>query len=261
MKTVELIYDRDCPNVARARAHLLLAFAEAGLAARWLEWDRGDPASPAHVRDYGSPTVLVGGNDVAGAAPAGGVSCCRLYTDTDGGFRRAPPVEVIAAALKSRCLEPVPGGCRGRSIGWRSSLAMLPGIGASLLPAGVCPACWPAYAGLLGSLGLGFLLETAYLLPLTGLFLVIAVAALAHRARARRGYGPFLLGLGASAVVLLGKFLSGSDAAMYGGVVLLVAASTWNAWPRKTAGRGGDACPACAPGGRASCSTQPGAGE
>jgi hypothetical protein len=32
---------------------------------------------------------------------------------------------------------------------------------------GVCPACWPAYAGILGSLGLGFLLDSTSLLPVT----------------------------------------------------------------------------------------------
>jgi|GEM_PF-2330127 len=33
-------------------------------------------------------------------------------------------------------------------------------------PQGRCPACWPAYAGVLSALGLGFLLESAYLLPM-----------------------------------------------------------------------------------------------
>jgi len=101
MINVELIYDRDCPNVAEARAELMRAFSEAGIAVRWVEWDRGDPASPSYVRSYGSPTVLVNGKDVAGARPMKGVSCCRLYSSADGGFRGAPEAAMIAKALKS----------------------------------------------------------------------------------------------------------------------------------------------------------------
>jgi hypothetical protein len=40
---------------------------------------------------------------------------------------------------------------------WKQNLLAVPGIGLSLLPKIACPACWPAYAGLLSSLGLGFL--------------------------------------------------------------------------------------------------------
>ena len=44
MRTVELIYDGNCPNVAEARAELMRAFSEAGVPARWVEWNRADPA-------------------------------------------------------------------------------------------------------------------------------------------------------------------------------------------------------------------------
>src|SRR2546427_12053208 len=54
----------------------------------------------------------------------------------------------------------------------------VPGIVAALLPSLTCPLCWPAYAGVLSSLGVGFVGTTAYLLPLTATFLAIAVGAL-----------------------------------------------------------------------------------
>src|SRR5207237_979182 len=88
----------------------------------------------------------------------------------------------------------------------RARAQLLPGVAMALLPKVACPACWPAYAGLLGSLGLGFLMQNAYLLPLTALFLVGAVGALGWRARRRRGYGPVALGVLAAAVMLVGKF-------------------------------------------------------
>jgi hypothetical protein len=89
----------------------------------------------------------------------------------------------------------------------------------------------PAYAGLISSVGLGFLMETAYLLPLTALFLTLALVSLGLRARRRRGYGPLILGLTAAAVLLVGKFALDSDAAVWAGLAALIAASVWNAWP------------------------------
>jgi hypothetical protein len=87
---------------------------------------------------------------------------------------------------------------------WRQNLLAAPGIGLSLLPKIACPACWPAYAGLLCSLGLGFLIPNAkYLLPMTAAFLLLAVGTLAFRARRRRGYVPFVVVILAASLILL----------------------------------------------------------
>ncbi len=119
--------------------------------------------------------------------------------------------------------------------GWSKALAVLPGAGLSLLPVGACPACWPAYAGVLSSFGLGFLLDAKYLLPVTGAMFAVALATLAHRARSRRGYGPLGLGITAASVALLGKFVLSSDSLLYVGIALLVGATVWNVWPRRSA--------------------------
>ena len=118
---------------------------------------------------------------------------------------------------------------------WRQGMLALPSIGVSILPKLACPACWPAYAGLLTSIGLGVLISTAYLLPLTAAFLLLALAAMLFRAKQRRGYGPFLLGLVAASGILMGKFVWESHAVMYGAVGLLVVCSLWNTWPRRAA--------------------------
>src|SRR5436190_1846488 len=78
-------------------------------------------------------------------------------------------------------------------------------------------------------MGLGFLMETAYLLPLTATFLALAVFALGFRARRRRGYGPLAVGLAAAGLLLVGKFVLDSA------VAALVGASLWNAWPARPA--------------------------
>jgi len=116
---------------------------------------------------------------------------------------------------------------------WKQGMLALPSIGVSILPKLACPACWPAYAGLLTSIGLGFLISAVYLLPLTTVFLVLALGALAFRAKQRHGYGPFLLGIVAASGVLIGKFVWESNPAMYGAVALLVSSSLWNTWPRR----------------------------
>ncbi len=99
--TIELIYDLDCPNVNKARAQLLRAFAEAGMEPRWSEWNRGASDSPPHAARYGSPTILVGGKDVIDAAPSSGSASCRLYPGDDGRLQKVPPVEKIVAAIRS----------------------------------------------------------------------------------------------------------------------------------------------------------------
>ena len=116
---------------------------------------------------------------------------------------------------------------------WKQSVLAAPGIGVALLPKLACPLCWPLYAGIISSIGLGFLISTAYLLPITVAFLILTLAALGFRAKQRRGHGPILVGLIASGAVLAGKFYLESNTTLYAGIGVLVAASVWNAWPRK----------------------------
>ncbi len=134
---------------------------------------------------------------------------------------------------------------------WRNPLGAMSGATLlAFLTRLLCPACWPAYAGLLSSMGLGFLLKTTWLLPLTMITLVFVMASLAFRARARRGYGPFMLGLPGASALLIGQFVFISGTAMSGwgidgGAILLVAASVWNGWPRKRKSMETDECPSC----------------
>lgn len=252
MERVTLLYDRDCPNAGTARGNLLRAFAEAGTPARWDEVDLGADDTPAGWRGYGSPTVLVDGRDADGTCPdADAGRTCRTYLD---GVARhgAPPVGLLVAALRamppsaaSAPSPPPPTRAAQRSA--RQLLVAAPGVAMALLPKVACPACWPAYAGLLSSMGLGFLMETRYLLPLTGLFVGLTLATLAWRAERRRGFGPVLLGALAAAVLLIGKFVYDLDAATWAGVSALVGASLWNAWPRKAALAPTGSCPSCVP--------------
>lgn len=100
MKTVELVYFKGCPHVEEAREQLHRALSQAGIDKKWTEWDRDDPACPTRLKGYGSPTILVDGEDVTGAAPAGDGACCRSYIDEGGRVAGAPPLGLILTALK-----------------------------------------------------------------------------------------------------------------------------------------------------------------
>jgi mercuric ion transport protein len=89
--SVELVLIQGCPNARIARENLGSALTRAGRQAEWVEWDAEDPAIPAELLVYGSPTILVDGRDVTGAAQTGSAAACRA----DG----APAVSVILAAL------------------------------------------------------------------------------------------------------------------------------------------------------------------
>ncbi len=105
MTTIELVFDGDCPNVPAARDALRGVLAELNLPVEWQEWDRAEPNAPDHVKQYGSPTILVNGRDVserAASDPAANDAAsksCRVYVDANGRFHGVPPAEAIHAAL------------------------------------------------------------------------------------------------------------------------------------------------------------------
>lgn len=219
---VDLIYEHSCPNVLTARTRLLDAFQREGIQPRWREWEVSRPETPMHFRGYGSPTILVNGVDVDGGSGKADGGSCRVYA-TPTGHDAAPSVEHIAVKMRRSASQ------GGRAGGF--SLATLPSVGIALLPKLTCPVCWPAYTALLGAMGVNFVNYTPILLPVLIVLLAVALVALAYRARCRRGYGPFWLGLLASLVILLGKFHWSSDLAVYAGSFTLLGASAWNIWP------------------------------
>src|SRR2546422_9134301 len=101
---------------------------------------------------------------------------------------------------------------------WKETALAVPGVGVSMLPNVICPVCSPAYAAVLSSIGLGFLVSTTYLLPVTVAFLAVAVGTLAFRAASRRGMLPFWVGVVAGGSVVTGKFWLDAASITYAGV-------------------------------------------
>lgn len=98
--TIELIYEQTCPNVDAARVLIKSACAQVGRAADWREWEVSDPQFPAHAHGFGSPTILVGGVDVAGQS-ASVSDCCRIYSG-EQGVQGVLMLEQVVQALKGR---------------------------------------------------------------------------------------------------------------------------------------------------------------
>ncbi len=100
---IELVYDRTCPNVERARSMIRTALTQLGSPPDWKEWDRDDQATPVELRGFGSPTVLVNGRDVGcdeNEAAVTAANSCRIYMADRGCVCGAPSATLIANAIR-----------------------------------------------------------------------------------------------------------------------------------------------------------------
>jgi len=126
------------------------------------------------------------------------------------------------------------GGMNNKqSFSFSSFFATLPSIGAILLPAATCPACWPAYAGLLSSFGVSFIDYTPWLMPIIVVLMMVSLGALAWQSKKRENYKPLMLGVAGVIILVVGKFQLELDSVVYAGAALLIIASIWNSWPEK----------------------------
>jgi hypothetical protein len=93
-----------------------------------------------------------------------------------------------------------------------------------------CPLCWLA---LMSALGVGSVINSAWLQPLAVALLFLSVSMLLGRARRRGGYGPFMLGLLAAGAIYLNKFILNYDPGVYLSGATLISASIWNTLPKR----------------------------
>jgi mercuric ion transport protein len=221
---IELVYDSNCPNVERARENVRLALKQTGIKAGWQEWERGDPDTPGHLLNYGSPTILVNGKDIITNMPDSHSESCRLYADINGQLQGVPPVEAIVIAITNKRA----GITRSRIGG---IIGALPAIGVAFLPKIACPICWPAYAALLSAVGLGFLIQGNNLLIVSMVFLGLALAVFGLRGRNRKNFMPFWLALVGVSFIIPGKFLWENMVMFYAGTVFLTVAVILDIWP------------------------------
>lgn len=223
MLRVEFIYDKDCPNIKATRSNLMKAFSEAKLNAKWKEWDRNSDESPEYAKKHGSPTILINGKDIMGVEPESGANCCRVYNGSG-----VPSVDLITKKLSA----PIEERQSNKAFGFLGTFSIGPGVGAALLAKASCPLCYPAIAGFLSSIGLGFLFKGANFYLLMSFFLMIALFGLGFKANTRRGYVPLYVGIVGAITALLFHYLN-NQYLSYLGIGFLVLASIWNLIPVK----------------------------
>jgi hypothetical protein len=109
----------------------------------------------------------------------------------------------------------------------RRFAAAIPAVATAVISHdGLCPACWPLVGGLMSSLGATFLIETRFLLALMIACLALAVGMLSYRVRG--DYRLFALGILASALILVGRFVLDAAPLTIGGACLLLGAYIWS---------------------------------
>ncbi len=233
---VELIYFDGCPNIADARATLIKALVELRQSVKWVEWNQNDKNCPKEYTQYGSPTILIEGKDIAPIKFTQQGNCCRVYQSKENKLEGFPSLEAIQKAIS----EKVNDNCRlvdndqnSERPKWIAFITAVPSIFIALLPKLTCPICWPAYTALLAALGLNFANYTPYLPIIISVLLIISLVSIGYKARSRHGYSPFWLGVVASLSIIAGQFIWYSQALFFSGSILLISAAIWNAWPNK----------------------------
>ena len=225
MTKVELIFDKDCPHISMTRSNLMKAFSLVDLPAYWKEWDRNSSETPQYAKKHGSPTILVDNEDLVSVKPESEANCCRFYEGSG-----VPSVDLITKKLLQTKNESSKNSTR--LFGFLGTISVGPGFGAAFLAKASCPFCYPAIAGFLSSVGLGFLLKGAYLYAVMVTFLGITLFGLGFKAKKRRGFKPLYLGAFGSLLVLVFHYFK-NDYLFYLGIGILIIASIWNIIPVK----------------------------
>jgi hypothetical protein len=89
----------------------------------------------------------------------------------------------------------------------------------------------------MSALGVGPVISSQWLQPITIGLLLLSAGGLLVRARRRAAYGPFILGLTAGIAMYLCKFKLNSDVGVYLSGATLVAAAVWNILPQRRRGK------------------------
>jgi hypothetical protein len=95
--TIQLLTFKHCPLADAARASLQQALAQLSIA----DYDEIDilvPATAPELRGWGSPTILVDGEDVSGSTKGDSIAC-RVY---EAPGRVPSPATIVACIRRTR---------------------------------------------------------------------------------------------------------------------------------------------------------------
>ena len=101
MLKLELIFDKDCPNVDLARMNIREALKKLNLAESWDEYERHSDACPSYAKNVASPSIFIDGKDISDSTLKGELECCRLYQIDEKTNSLAPKVDMILNHLRN----------------------------------------------------------------------------------------------------------------------------------------------------------------
>ena len=95
---VQLLTFAGCPHAEAARETLRSVLVSSAVVVPIEDVDTNAPGTPEALRGWGSPTILINGEDAEGQdAPTG--ASCRLYRDQGGRLRGTPTQALLRSAL------------------------------------------------------------------------------------------------------------------------------------------------------------------
>jgi hypothetical protein len=214
--TIELVWTTSGPALTAARAVLAAALTQTGALDVWEEWKADDPLRPRRLRpNMNGPCVYVNGR--------------LAWGPEKGSLDEAALAQAIAhlstLAAVPRTYDP---------LSRRIKYVLVPSAALALVPK--CPLCWMAYAGITAAFGLTPLAARELALLSLTVAVGVAVGAILLRSAKIRDKGVLWpLGIGAALAVLGGhEYISPAFA--YVGLLAMLAAAVWSAWPRTLAG-------------------------
>ncbi len=216
MVSIELVYDAGCPTVEEARRNLKLALDNLALPATWAEWERSSPFA-SWARQFDSPTILVNRNPVKGTGFIHDASCSSIVHQEQTAV---PSVTTIEGALAQAVAREHAGGYAQRAAQERLTHP----VALILLP---LSCCLPLVLGALSSVGVGGMLSQDLPLTLAASVLAVALTSLSLLARRTRVYGPLVVGVVATAAIMVDKFALFYTPVTYGGITVLTGALVW----------------------------------
>ncbi|MEQ8353511.1 MAG: hypothetical protein RH862_18695 [Leptospiraceae bacterium] len=95
---ISILYEPDCPNFEQARAEVESLCRQENLDFSIEMVDTSSKNCPSELRNFGSPSVLVDGQEVDAASDAG--KCCRIYRGSGGQLQGFPSRQSILDAIQ-----------------------------------------------------------------------------------------------------------------------------------------------------------------
>ena len=207
---IDLLGEENDPRFPQWRELVYAAMSEWGLLPCWNEFYFDHQHLPRHLRKQKIASIYINEQ--------------RVWKATDAG-------ELIGKDKLKKVIQRI-----GRnSKRWRfrrflrANLSFLLALGIAFFPK--CPLCWAAYLSSLGLYKFSSITYKPWMLPVFICFLFLNILSL-YLTRKRHSFGPLLLSLAGSLVIVLNRLKYHDNSLIYWGSGLMLMGALWNSLPR-----------------------------